>query len=190
MSGRDPIQARGGNAAAGDPPPPNPEAIAWYVEEAQRLLEDQQRRAESLRTRGGQVAGFAAAVLALIGGNANDLVASLDGVARVVADVCLLAAAFCLAAAVMIAIWGALRPRAFAGISAEEIVTYTSDPFLTEVDLWRVHVRSLYAIYHATADAEETSSLAVKAVERSFVAFLMGLGFSLLAIATLLVELI
>jgi hypothetical protein len=37
---------------------PNPAAIAWYVEEAQRLLEEQQRRAESLRTRGGQLAGF------------------------------------------------------------------------------------------------------------------------------------
>jgi hypothetical protein len=52
---------------------PNPEAIAWYVEEAQRLLEDQQRRAESLRTRGGQVAGFGAVFLALIGGNATKI---------------------------------------------------------------------------------------------------------------------
>jgi hypothetical protein len=49
---------------------PNPAAIAWYVEEAQRLLEDQQRRAESLRARAGQIAGFGAAVFALIGGNA------------------------------------------------------------------------------------------------------------------------
>jgi len=49
-----------------------------HVEEAQRLLEDQQRRAESLRTRGGQIAGFGAAVLALIGGNATSLLAACD----------------------------------------------------------------------------------------------------------------
>lgn len=55
---------------AGESRRPNPEAIAWYVEEAQRLLEDQQRWVESLRTRGGQIAGFGAAVLALIGSNA------------------------------------------------------------------------------------------------------------------------
>jgi hypothetical protein len=40
------------------------------VEEGQRLLEEQQRRAESLQTRAGQIAGFGAVLLALIGGNA------------------------------------------------------------------------------------------------------------------------
>ncbi len=35
---------------------PNSEAIAWYAEEGRRLLEEQQRRAESLRTRGDQIA--------------------------------------------------------------------------------------------------------------------------------------
>ena len=57
--------SEGAAPPAGEAPRPNPEAIAWYVEEAQRLLEDQQRRAESLRTRGGQIAGFGAAVLAV-----------------------------------------------------------------------------------------------------------------------------
>jgi hypothetical protein len=51
-------------------------------------------------------------------------------------------------------------------------------------------VRSLYAIYHATADAQQAGDLAARAVERSLVAFLFGLAFSLFAIATLLVELI
>jgi hypothetical protein len=37
---------------------PDSEAIAWYVEERQRLLEDQQRRVESLQTRAAQIAGF------------------------------------------------------------------------------------------------------------------------------------
>lgn len=168
----------------------NPQAIAWYVAEAQRLLEDQQRRAESLRTRGGQIAGFGAAVLALIGGNAAQLVSAVNGSAHIVVDAALIAAAVCLGAAVAIAIWGSLRPKAFVSISAEEIITYTSEPFLTEPDLWRVHVRSLVALHHATADVQEAGDFAARAVERSLGTFLAGLGFSLLAIATLLVELI
>ena len=96
---------------------PNPAAIAWYLEEAQRLLEDQQRRAESLRTRGGEIAGFGAAVLALIGGNAATIVDAAEGAARVVIGVALLAAAICLAAAVVIAVWGVIRPRPFARLA-------------------------------------------------------------------------
>lgn len=178
------------NAAAGEPRRPNPEAIAWYVEEAQRLLEDQQRRAESLRTRGGQVAGFGAAVLALIGGNARDLLGALDGLAHTVADAALVGASVCLAAAVAIAIWGALRPKVFAVISAEESANYTSARFLAEPDLWRVHVRSLYALDYAITSAQEACDSAAKAVEWSLRAFLIGLSFALLAIGTLLVELI
>jgi hypothetical protein len=85
---------------------PNPAAITWYVEEAQRLLEDQQRWAESLRTRGGQVAGFAAAVLALIGGNSAAIIGATAGVAQTAIGVALLVAAIFLAAAVAIAICG------------------------------------------------------------------------------------
>jgi hypothetical protein len=168
----------------------NPQAIAWYVEEAQRLLEDQQRRAESLRSRGGQIAGFGAAVLALIGGNATKLLDALDGCTRTLVGVALIAAAFCLAAAVAIAIWGALRPKIFAAISAEEITNYTSERFLTEPDLWRVHVRSLHALGDASASAQDAGNSAAKAIEWSLRTFLAGLAFSLLAIATLLVELI
>ena len=41
----------------------NSEAIAWYVEESQRLLEDRQRRAESLQTRAGVRTVIAASYL-------------------------------------------------------------------------------------------------------------------------------
>lgn len=108
----------------------NPEATAWYVQEAQRLLEDQQRRAESLRTRGGQIAGFGAAVLALIGGNVAHLLGSLASVVRIAARVELVAAAFLLTVAVATAIWGALRPKVFAGTSAKEIFRFIAKPGL------------------------------------------------------------
>lgn len=127
---------------------PNPDAIAWYVEEAQRLLEDQQRRAESLKTRGGQVSGFGAAVLALVGGNATAILA------------------------------------------ADEITNYASDRFLSESDLWRVHLRSLQTLEQATRKAQEDGNAAAVAIMISLCAFLAGLGFSLISLGTLIVELI
>jgi len=154
------------------------------------LLEDQQRRAESLRTRGGQVAGFGATVLALIGGNATRILGAIDGCARTVIGVALIAAALSLTGAVAVAIWGAVRPRLFATISADEITNYTTERFLAEPDLWRVHVRSLRALRDATAGAQEAGNSAAEAIVWSLWAFLAGLGFSLVAIATLLVELI
>jgi hypothetical protein len=75
-------------------------------------------------------------------------------------------------------------------ISAEESTNYTSERFLVESDLWCVHVRSLYALDYATASAQEAGESATKAVEWSLRAFLAGLSFALIAIATLLVELI
>ncbi len=169
---------------------PNPRAIAWYVEEGQRVLEDLQRRAESLRMRGGQIAGFGAAVLALIGGNAIELLRALDGVARSVVGVGFVAAVVCLAAAVAIAIWGTLKPKAFAAISSEELMLYGTDRFLNEPDLWRVHVRSLRGLEEATANAQSAGNWAARAIEWSLRAFLAGLGFSLVSIVILILELI
>jgi len=48
---------------------PNPEAIAWYVQRAENLLDDLRDRVQSLRSRGGQLAGFSGAVIALAGAN-------------------------------------------------------------------------------------------------------------------------
>jgi hypothetical protein len=172
------------------PSDPNPVAIAWYVEEAQRLLEDQQRRAESLRTRGGQVAGFGAVFLALIGGNAAKILGTVDGCAGVAVGLTLLGAAFCLAGSVVVAVVGVIKPQPFATISADEITNYLSDRFLNEPDLWRVHVRSLRGLEKATIDAQNGGNAAAKAINISLYAFLAGLGFSVGALATLILELI
>ena len=51
------------------PGEPNPEAIAWYVKRSEDLLDDLRDRVRLLRTRGGQLAGFSGAVLALAGAN-------------------------------------------------------------------------------------------------------------------------
>jgi hypothetical protein len=169
---------------------PNKEAIAWYVEEAQRLLEDQQRRAESLRTRGGQVAGFGAVFIALIGSNAAKILESVHGCPQVWIGLTLIGASLCLVVSVAVAVVGVIKPQPFASISADEITNYLSDRFLSEPDLWRVHVRSLRALEQATRDAQEGGNAAVRAINVSLYAFLAGLAFSLVAIATLITELI
>lgn len=169
---------------------PNSAAIAWYVEEAQRLLEDQQRRTESFKTRGGQVAGFSAAALALIGGNAGAILGASEGPVRLAIGAALLAAVVCLATAVAIAVWGVLKPRPFIAINADEIANYTSERFLGEPDLWRVHLRSLRALETATRQAEEEGSAAAEAIARALYVFLTGLGFSLISLGTLIAELI
>jgi len=168
--------------------PPNPEAIAWYVEEAQRLLEDQQRRAESLRTRGGHIAGFGAAVFALIGGNAGAIMGATEGSARAAVGAALLTAGGSLAAAVAIAIWGIVKPRPFAAITADEIANYTSDRLLSEPDLWRVQLRSLRSLEVVTRQAEEEGDIAARAIGRALVAFQSGLAFSLISLGTLIIE--
>ncbi|HEV2790428.1 MAG TPA: hypothetical protein VGV69_03930 [Solirubrobacterales bacterium] len=169
---------------------PNPAAIAWYVEEAQRLLEDQQRRAESLRTRGGQIAGFGAGVLALMGGSAGTVLGATEGPVRAVIGAALLASVICLAAAVAVAIWSLVKPHPFAAIAADEIALYTSDRFLTEPDLWRIHVRSLRTLEKATRGAQEDGNAVARAIMVSLCVFLAGLGFSLIALGTLITELI
>lgn len=169
---------------------PNPAAIAWYVEEAQRLLEEQQRRAESLKTRGGQVAGFGAAVLALIGGNAATILGAAEGAVRGVIGLMLLLAVISLAVAVAVAIWGLLKPQPVAALAADEIRIYGSERFLAEPDLWRVHVRSLRALEGLARQAQREGDAAAAAIGISLHGFLIGLGFSLVSLGTLIFELI
>jgi hypothetical protein len=169
---------------------PNPAAIAWYVEEAQRLLEDQQRRAESLRTRGGQVAGFGSAVLALIGGNIETVLEAGEGSVRVAVGLTFLAAVVCVAAAVAVAIWGVIKPRPFAVLAADEIAVYASDRFLSEPDLWRVQVRALRALEEVARKAQEDGHAAAGAINGALYALFAGLGFSLISLGTLTIGLI
>jgi hypothetical protein len=160
------------------------------VEEAQRLLEDQQRRAEALRARGGQLAGFGAAVLALIAGNAATIMGAAEGATRGFIGLALLAGAICLAVAVVAAIWGVMRPRPFVALGADEIAAYKSERFLSEPDLWRVHLRSLHALERATREAQEDGNAASESIMSALYAFLAGLAFSLISLGTLIVELI
>jgi hypothetical protein len=168
----------------------NSEAIAWYVEESQRLLEDQQRRAESLRTRGGQIAGFGALFLALIGSNTSTVLHEAHGGFRVAIGVVLFISAVCLVVSVAVAVLGMTRHRTLVTISADEIANFMTDPFLEAPDLWRIQVRSLRALKVGTENAQKMGNDAVKSITVSLYAFLAGLAFAVVAIGIFIVEVV
>jgi hypothetical protein len=167
----------------------NREAIAWYVEEAQRLLEEQQRRAESLRTRGGQIAGFGALFLVLIGGNASRILGESHGGLRVTIALVLMIAALCLALSIATAVTGVSK-RTYVTLAAGEIGIYLTEPFLDAPELWRVHVRTLRSLERAIETSQREANDAVKLITVSLYAFLIGLALAVFSVGTLIVELI
>lgn len=168
---------------------PNPEAIAWYVEQANRLLEDQQSRSESLRTRAGQLAGFAGAVTAILGASAGDLFAETTGVADLLAASLFFTAMVCLAAAVFASVWFVYRPVSFAALSADEIDTYLT-PRYQAADLWRVQVRTLRSLSEATKWAQRVGNEKSLWLTRATLLFLAGLAMGLGAGTTLAIDVI
>jgi hypothetical protein len=166
---------------------PNPEAIAWYLKRSEDLLNDLQGRVQSLRTRGGQLAGFSGAVLALAGANVPSVLGSLHGIARDGAGVWLLVGVLLLIASLVMALDGTVLPRLVSDISAEEISNYTSERFTHEPELWRVHVRMLHSVLDAIGWTTVQGDKAAWAVRKAEYLFLSGLFSVALALAMLIV---
>ena len=122
---------------------PNPEAIAWYVQRSEAQLDDLRERVQLIRVRGGQLAGFSGAVLALVGANAESILGELQGAPRVCTGALLLLGALLLIASLTAALRGTLLRDLLWGVSAMEVANYTSDRFVNEPDLWRVQVRTI-----------------------------------------------
>jgi cytochrome c biogenesis factor len=167
---------------------PNPEAIAWYVEKSEGLLSDLRARVLALRSRGGQLAGFSGAVLALIGANAESILDALHGTARGAAGVSLLAGSLLLVASLATALRGTLLPQPVSDISAKEVANYTSARFTNEPDLWRVHLRAIQSLLAAIVSMTEHVDSAARFVERAEYFFFAGLFTVGAAFATLIVE--
>jgi hypothetical protein len=154
---------------------PNPEAIAWYVKRSEDLLDDLRDRAQSVRTRGGQLAGFSGAVLALAGANVESVLQALHGSAREGAGISLLLAVLLLVASLVTALRGTLLPRLISDISAEEVSNYTSERFTHEPELWRVQARTIRALLEMIELTTHQADEAVKAVKHAEYLFLSGL---------------
>jgi hypothetical protein len=168
---------------------PNPEAIAWYVKRAEDLLDDLRERVQSLRTRGGQLAGFGAAVVALIGGNADRILGALCGTPREIAGIALLLGGGLLIASLATSILGApFRPQLVSDISAREIANYTTERFTHEPDLWRVHIRTINGLLVSIDSTTRLGDKAAKALRWASGLFLLGLVAVGVALGILIYE--
>jgi hypothetical protein len=167
---------------------PNADAIAWYVKKSERLLDDLRARVQALRSRGGQLAGFSGAILALVGANAESILDALHGIARDAAGVSLLAGSLLLIAALDSALRGTLLPQPVSDISEVEVANYTSERFTDEPDLWRVHLRAIHALLASIESMTRHVDSAARIVEKAEYFFLSGLLTVGVAFATLIVE--
>jgi hypothetical protein len=165
----------------------NPEAIAWYLQRSEDLLDDLRDRVQSLRTRGGQLAGFSGAVLALAGANVSSVLGSLHGIARDGAGTCLLIGVLLLIGSLVTALGGTLTPGFVSDISAEEVSNYMAQRFTHEPELWRVHVRTLSAVLEAIERTSIQGDEVAWAVRKAEYLFLSGLFSVAFALGTLIV---
>jgi hypothetical protein len=170
------------------PGEPNPEAIAWYVGRSEDLLDGLRERVQSLRTRGGQLAGFSGAVLALAGANVESVLSAVHGASRDCAGACLLVGVLLLVASLVTALRGTLMPELIPRISIEEVANYTSERFIAEPDLWRVQVRTIRSLLDAIESITIQGDQAARAVRNAEYSFLTGLFSVGVALSILIVE--
>lgn len=167
--------------------PANPEAIAWYLERSEKLLDDLRGRILSLRARGGQFAGFAGAVLALAGANVASVLGSLHGASRDLAGGSLLIGFLLLILSLVTVLRGTILPESISAVSAREVANYGTERFTQEPDLWRVHQRAIHGlldVIEAIAAQGDMAERALRKAEYFFFAGLFTVGF---AFATLIV---
>jgi hypothetical protein len=164
----------------------NPEAIAWYVQKSERLLDDLRARVLGLRSRGGQLAGFSGAVLALVGANAESILGAVQGLARIAAGASLLVGSLILIAALAEALRGTLVPKLVSDIDSAEVANYTVERFTHEPDLWRVQVRTIRGLLVAIDSMTEHANSAARFVGKAEYFFFSGLFTVGIAFATLI----
>jgi hypothetical protein len=165
--------------------PANPEAIAWYLERSEDLLGELRERAQSQRARGGQIAGFSGAVLALAGANADSVVGGLHGAARSFAGGSILVGVLFLILSVVTVLRGTVQPTLLSGISVEEVANYVSERFTDEPDLWRVHLRKIHGLLELIEVTTEQGDEFGRAVGKAEYFFFAGLFAVGIAFATL-----
>ncbi|HEX3040585.1 MAG TPA: hypothetical protein VHP56_00640 [Solirubrobacterales bacterium] len=165
---------------------PNPEAIAWYLERAENLLDDLRDRVQTLRARGGQLAGFSGAVIALVGANAESMLDAVQGAARVAIGVSLLMGTILLIVAFVTALRGTLLTHLVSDISGNEVANYLTERFTHEPDLWRVHVRTIRGFLESIESTTQQGDKTARAVMWAGRAFLAGLSAVGAALAILI----
>ena len=114
------------------PGAPNPEAIAWYLARSEDLLGELRERIQSLRDRGGQIAGFSGAVLALAGANVDSVLGALHGAARDLAGGSLLLGPLLLVLSLVTVLRGTFLPDSLSASRPGRSRTTLTERFIHE----------------------------------------------------------
>jgi hypothetical protein len=162
-----------------------PESVEWITSNALTLLEDQQRRAESLQTRGGQVAGFAGAAVALGAPIGIRAAKHLDGLDQKVVLGIYFLAATALALTIAFSLYFVLRPVEHKALGAAEIKEYIDDPrFLTQTPA-EIQFRTLKGLHPMVERYERVNRTKAKFLKASANLFLVGLLLTVAVAITL-----
>lgn len=149
-----------------------------------RLLDEEHRRSESLQGRGGQLAGFAGAVFALLAGLVpSELESVPNGAAAVGVGLFALASGLLLAA-VAVAVIRIVHPQGRAAIGPAEVLNYTTDRFMS-AERWKVQSRTMRALQKSLAQTRAINIRKAEALRFAGVLFLAGLAVAVCAAATL-----
>ena len=143
-------------------------------------------RIQALRFRGGQIAGFSGAVLALAGANADSVLDMLHGAARDLAGGSLLLGLLLLVLALVTVLRGTVLPGSLIGVSPKEVANYVTERFIHESDLWRVHLRTIFSLQDAIEATTRQGDEAERSVKNAEYFFLSGLFMVGSAFATLI----
>jgi hypothetical protein len=165
----------------------NPEAVAWYLQRSEALLDDHRGRIDALRHRAGQLAGFSGAILTLAGADAEAILSVLHGAARVCAGVSLLVGSAFLIAASVTALRWTLVPRLIPARPIEETGNYDTDRFIDEPDLWRVQLRTIRGVAASIRTMTRVGDQVAQAIETAQRYFFGGLSLIGAALGTLVI---
>jgi hypothetical protein len=106
---------------------PNPETVQVLLDGVQRMLDDEDRRGESLNSRGAAIAGFLGVVIAVAG----TVLRTSGGGFHVAAAVLVALALLALLVAFGVIGWGVLLPGSAKAISIEDVQKFPTWGFVT-----------------------------------------------------------
>lgn len=164
------------------------DSVAWITSNALALLDDQQRRAESLQTRAAQIAGFAGATVALGAPVGVEALGRLDGCDQIVAAGLYFAGVAALAATIVLSVVFVLIPVSHYAIQASEIGHYINDErFVTQAPP-EMQFRTLKGIHPAAERYEEVNATKAQWLKIASLLFLAGLLLTVGVAVTLAAE--
>ncbi|MBK5233106.1 MAG: hypothetical protein JJE13_09025 [Thermoleophilia bacterium] len=147
----------------------NPQTVAWTTSNARIMFEDQERRASSLETRAGQLAGFTGLVLALI------VPLGVEGIHDASWDIPVYGLIIVASASAVFALFslvhGVLAPAWFVSISSSEIDNYINDSRFQTQPPEELQIRTLKAIRDAVKVYEVHNEKKAKNLNRGVYGF-------------------